>query len=276
MTIAKILAIIKYKITLGKRKNPKETHMLEESTVNAEPVVNVEPQENDVIESVESDNPEVTTGQQEEKHVQSKEDNAKFAEVRRTAQREAQDKLIAEMYGESHGIYTKADYDRVVREQKEAELLEQMRDTDTDPKDIYAKLKESDPDFQEFQKIKTETYTARQISELNIDLKEMGLDLEIKSVDDLAKLPNSESIVNHIQKGKTLAEAYFLANKKEIISTQAQKAQAEIMKKTEQLNGASPGALDSSGGERTNSIYAMSDKDFAKMKEDALSGRLRK
>lgn len=246
-----------------------------ENVVNDTQGLNVEGQGADV-EVVESETTEVASEQPTEKPVQSKEDNAKYADIRRNAEREAQDKLISEMYGTSHGIHTKADYDKAVREQRESELLEQMRDSEADPKDIYAQLKQSDPDFQEYQKIKNETYTSKQISELNADLKDIGIDLQINGIDDLEQLPNKESVMNHISQGKTLAEAYFLANKKEIIAAQAQKAQAEVIKKTESLNGASPGALDSSGGDQSSSIYSMSNNDFAKMKADALSGRLRK
>jgi len=246
-----------------------------ENVVNDTQGLNVEGQGADV-EVVESETTEVASEQPTEKPVQSKEDNAKYADIRRNAEREAQDKLISEMYGTSHGIHTKADYDKAYREQRESELLEQMRDSEADPKDIYAQLKQSDPDFQEYQKIKNETYTSKQISELNADLKDIGIDLQINGIDDLEQLPNKESVMNHISQGKTLAEAYFLANKKEIIAAQAQKAQAEVIKKTESLNGASPGALDSSGGDQSSSIYSMSNNDFAKMKADALSGRLRK
>ena len=223
-----------------------------QNVVNDTQDPNVEGQGTGSEVAVESETPEVASEQPTEKPVQSKEDNAKYADVRRNAEREAQDRLISEMYGTSHGIHTKADYDKAVREQKEAELLEQMRDSEADPKDIYAQLKQSDPDFQEYQKIRTESYTANQILELNRDLKDMGLDLEIKGIDDLVQLPNSDAIINHVEKGKTLAEAYFLANKKEIIASQAQKVQQETIKKI-QANGSTPGSLADNG--QTTALY---------------------
>ena len=108
-----------------------------ESTVNAEPVVNVEPQTNEVVTeqvvSTESAIGEVATPQQNEKPIQSAEENAKFAEVRRRATEEARtaarDEMIAEMYGQSHGIKTYAEYQEAIanqeQEQKLADLLEQ-------------------------------------------------------------------------------------------------------------------------------------------------------
>jgi len=248
--------------------------MLEnESTVNAEPEANVEPQETEQVESVESEASEVAT-EQPEKAVQSKEENSRFAEVRKNAEREAQDRLIAEMYGDSHGIHTKADYDKAVREQKESELIESMRESDVDPKDIYKKLKESDPDYAELKKIRTESYTQSQLNQLNTDLKELDIEMTINSLDDVVKLGNSDQIIKHIEQGKTLSEAYFLANRKEIIRKEAEKARTETLKKTEMLSNSSPGALDNSGGDdKPHSFSTMSKDDFEKYKEDVLMGR---
>jgi hypothetical protein len=253
--------------------------MLEQQSPEyAEPVVNVEPQESVEIEEVESDDSEVTTEQPSERPTQSKEDNAKFAEVRREAERKAQDRLISELYGDQ-GIHTKADYDKAIQAQRESEMLEQLRNEEADPsviKDrLYKEWEKSDPRLQEYEKIKTENYVTTQLSELNADLKDMGLDA-IKSLDDIAKLPSAEVMTRHIEKGKTLAEAYFLANKSEIIKAQASKIQQETIKKSALLDGASPGALDNSGGDTKTSVYNMSDADFQKMKEDALMGKLKR
>ena len=65
--------------------------MENESTVNAEQVEVVTPQEEVEQEQVESVSSEVAT-EQPEKHVQSPEENSRFAEVRRKAEQEAQDK----------------------------------------------------------------------------------------------------------------------------------------------------------------------------------------
>lgn len=248
--------------------------MLEiESTVDAEQVEVVTPHEDVQTNEVESASSEVAT-EQPVKPVQSPEENARFAEVRRKAEQEAQDKLIAEMYGKSHGIYTKADYDKAVREQQEREMLEQMKSEEVDPKEIYKALKENDPDYQELQKIKAETYTQNQLRELNNELKELEIDVEVKSLDDLAKLDNAEQIIDHIKTGKTLAEAYFLANRKALIQKEAEKVRKETLEKTLSLKGSSPGALDQSAGtEHKDSYSTMSSEDFEKLKEDVLMGR---
>lgn len=94
-----------------------------ESSVNAEPVVNVEPQEEtEQVETTEGANGEVATPQSE-KHVQSAEENAKFATIRREAEAKAQaeaqkiiDAEYSRLYGEQYGIHSKADYDKYVAE----------------------------------------------------------------------------------------------------------------------------------------------------------------
>lgn len=225
--------------------------MLEiESTVDAGQVVNVEPQEQEAVE-VESVPTEVASEQPQEKPQQSKDENAKFAEVRREAERKAQDKLIAEMYGATHGIYTKADYDKAVQAQREAEMLEKLRDGDTDPEEVKSQLfkewETTDPRIKEYEQIRVENYTQKQINELNAELKEMGLD-SIGTLDDIAKLPSASIMTRHIEQGKTLAEAYFLANKSEIIKAQASKIQQETIKKI-QANSDTVGSLADNGQE---------------------------
>ena len=101
-----------------------------ESTVNAEPVETVEPQETEQdINTTESVNEEVTTSTVDEKPVQTQEENANYANIRRDAEAKsyakAQDDMVASMYGESHGIYTKADYDQAIQAQEEANKVQE-------------------------------------------------------------------------------------------------------------------------------------------------------
>lgn len=256
------------------------------NVVDATQEPNVEVQEVEQVVSVESDPSEVAP-EQLEKQVQSKEENSKFAEYRKTSEaktaksiQEAVDKEYNNMYGESHNIHSKADFDKVMQKQKEDELLSKYREEESDPEtvkqELYKQWEQSDPRLQEYEKIRAESYTTKQLSELNADLLEIGLD-SIKSLDDISSLPSAEKVIEHIKNGKTLSEAYFLANKTTIIQKQAQKIQADVIQKTTQLDNASPGALDSTvGNDNAKSIFKMSDSDFAKMKEDALAGRLKR
>ena len=257
--------------------------MENENNVNAlseEPVVEV--QEVETTEEVESVESEVATDTQAEveKPKQDKETNSQFAEVRKRAAQEAQDKLIEDMYGKSHNIHSKAEYDKAMKEQRESELIEKMKNDETDPdtvkQELYKEWEKSDPRLQEYEKIKTESYTTKQLSELNADLKDMGLDA-IESLDDIGNLPSADKVIELVRNGRTLSEAYFLANKKSIIQSQAQKIQTETLKKTMTLDHASPGALDNAvGSDQTNSVFKLSKADFEKMTNEALMGRLRK
>jgi len=254
--------------------------MLEENTVDAVVEDVVTPQEPET-ESVQSEVAPDTVA--EEKHVQSPEANAKFKEFRLKAEKEkaeavqkAKDDLIAEQYGESHGIYTEADYKKALEKQKQQELLDKMKSEEVDPNEIYNKLKENDPDFKKYKQIEAEANEKKQIDQLNLELKELDVDVTIKSLEDVANLKNADDIVKHIENGKTLSEAYFLANMNEIIQKKAEKVQKETLEKTLSLQGSSPGALDQSAGtEHTDSYFSMSQDDFNKLKEDVLSGRKR-
>jgi hypothetical protein len=109
------------------------------SPVNAEPVVNVEPQNTEPInnepaeptgQTVNAVDGEVTPPTVDVKQVQSAEENARYAAIRREAEtkakEKARDELIAEMYGESHGIRTYADYQKALEEAARQEEIDRL------------------------------------------------------------------------------------------------------------------------------------------------------
>jgi len=205
----------------------------------------------------ESVNTEVAAVQNDkpvEKPVQTPEQNAEFARVRREAETKAKDAVISEMYGESHGIHTYAEYQAALaKQQAEAERAKFQEENGIDPdalKPVFQQWKESDPDFQELKAIRAEKNQTKALTDLNSELKDAGIDLQIKDLSDseLLKLPNIDKILEQVQKGHTLADAFFLANKKDIISRQAQTAQQEAIKKIAANGESSPGSL-SAGGE---------------------------
>ena len=251
--------------------------MLNEITDNAVTEEVVALQEPEVTESTESVESEVATDTVEEAtEVQSAEENTKFKELRLKYERETQsaiDKEYSQMYGEQYGIHTKADYEKAMAKQKETELLEQLSNGEVDPEEAYRRLKENDPDFQNLKKMQQETSMKNEVEQLNKELKELDVDITIESLDDVVKLKNVDDIVKYIENGKTLSEAYFLANKKEIIDKRAERVQTETLAKVASLEGASPGSLNNPGEEKSSSIYSLSNDDFKKMQEDVLMGR---
>lgn len=228
--------------------SPQET--VTETVESTETVT--EPTEVVESESVETEVASVT----DEK--QSKEDNAKFAEFRRKMEKEkaeavqaARDKFISDQYGESHNIHTEAEYKEALAKQKQQELLESLNDGDKDPMDIYNQMKENDPEYQAMKASKQEAYVKNQLSELNKDLKVLELDITIESIDDLVKLNNSDDIIKYVEKGNTLSEAYFLANRGDIINKKTNQIQQDTIKQIEANGQATPGKLADNGQEPT-------------------------
>jgi hypothetical protein len=197
-----------------------------------------------------------------------------FSRRLKEATSKAKDELIAEMYGDSHGIFTYADYQKAVKESQEAEeraRLQEELGVDPDKlKPVFEKFKENDPDFQELRQIRAEKNIHAALSDLNNELKSAGIDLQLNDLSDaeVAKLPNVDKIVNLIKtKGHSLADAFFIANKKDIIAKQAAKAEQEAIKKITANGASSPGSL-SSGNETITftkeQVDAMSQKEVMK------------
>lgn len=236
-------------------------------------VVDHEQTETEPTEIVETESVESEVATETVKEIQSQEENSKFAEVRRKAEQAGRDKFISDNYGKSHGIHTEAEFNKAMAEQKQRELEESVKSGEVDPRTAYEQMKANDPDFQRLQKINQDNSTKAQIDALNSELKELDININIKSLDDIAKLDNVTEIIGHVKNGKTLTEAYFLANKKQIIEKRAEKVQADTLQKVKALEGASPGSLNNPSEDKAQSIYSLSDADFKKMQEDVMMGR---
>lgn len=116
-----------------------------ESVVDATTEGNVEPQivETEQVDNLESVNDEVAPSQEESKPVQSAEDNAKYASIRREAESKARDKVISEMYGNQYGIHTYDEYQVALKEQEKIEREEEIRREYEDkgiPEDLLEEL----------------------------------------------------------------------------------------------------------------------------------------
>lgn len=218
-----------------------------ENAVTEEVVALQETEEAPEVEESESEQVEVAPTTEE----QTPEENSKFAEVRRKAEakasKEAIDKFISDQYGESHGIHTKAEYDKAIAEQKKVELLEQLKDGESDPNEVYNKLKENDPEYQSMKEARIDSLVKSQIEELNSELKGLDIDTVINSIDDIAKLDNSDEIKSYIDIGNTLKDAYFLANRKSIIQNDRTKIQQKTIKQISANGDAAVGELSDTG-----------------------------
>jgi hypothetical protein len=241
------------------------------TSVNAEQVSDEGSQ---IEQGNESVNEGVATSQ---KPVQSAEDNAKFAAIRREAEQKAatkaKDEMIAEMYGESHGIYTYADYQKALADQKAQEQRQQFQDENGfDPdviKPVVEQMLKSDPRYQRLEQMEREANVSTAVSKFSEEFPELG----IKSFDDIAKLPNIDKMYEYVNsKGLSLNDAYKLANYGDVIGKTATQAQQEAIKKIAANGASSPGSLAAGGEGEEKSIFKMSQTDFHKLQEEVLRG----
>jgi hypothetical protein len=192
------------------------------------------------------------------------------------------DAEYSRLYGQEYGIHSKADYEKAIADQKAAEERARIQEqTGIDPdnlKPIFEQWKQSDPDFQELSKIRAENNTKAALSDLNNELKNAGLDLQLNDLSDaeLLKIPNIDKVTEQVQKGHSLADAYFLANKNEIINQRAAKAEQETIKKITANGASSPGSLATGGEGESKTIYGMAKTDFKKLQEEVLRGERKK
>jgi len=162
-------------------------NIIESSENIAEPVENVEPQETEqteqVEQSTESETGEVANSTVEEKPVQSKEENSKFAQIRREAEQKARDKTIAEMgmQWKDKPITTYSEYQSALNEQKAQQEAEQKG---IDP-EFYTQFKNME---QKLNSIEMEKTLMAQDQQLSNDPKVGSLYKEWKSdVKDIAE-----------------------------------------------------------------------------------------
>lgn len=144
------------------------------------------------------------------------------------------------------------------RQAEEAAKFKEQNGFDPDSvKPLFEQWKKSDPDFQELSQIRQEKNISAALTDLNNELKDCGIDLQLKDLSDaeIQKLPNVDKITELVSRGRTLAEAFFYANKKDIITRQTQAAQQEAVKKIVANGASSPGSL--SSGTDNEPTYTM-------------------
>lgn len=224
--------------------------MSENTQEVAEPVEPEETQgenEQEVAEPVEA---EQTT---EEKRVQSKEDNARFAAARRAAEaerdaaiRKAQEdaklsaqKTIDEAFKNSglinpytqKQITSKAEYD-AYKTQYEAEkrenILKQTGMSDKEFSDYVNDLPEVRAAKEATERARAAEKSAREAeakADIDAQIKRIGqIDPSIKSLEDITKADNYSVIYGYVKKGNTIEDAFKLANYDKLVENQAKAA----------------------------------------------------
>lgn len=171
--------------------------------------------ESEPAESVES---EVATDTEDD-NTQSKEENAKYAEIRRKYEAEKaeavqkeKDKLISEMYGESHGIHTEAEYKKAIEEakrQKEVEALKEEKGyDDEDAQAIYEAKKLKAEREKEAQSAKEKEAEQERTRKDNEDFLEWFKSENGRAYDsEKDKIP--DAVWDKVKEGEPLKYAYM-------------------------------------------------------------------
>jgi hypothetical protein len=238
-----------------------------ESTVNAEPVGNVEPQETQVAENATTEQVETTESVQGEtanstveKPVQDAQTNAQYAKIRREAEQRAKDAVIAELYS-SQGINTYADYQKAIQEQQRQQEAQQKG---IDP-EFYGQFKSMEEKLNAIEREKT---MLQQEQTLSNDPKVGQLFNEWKTeVKGLAQQYNVD-----LDTAFTILARERIAD---VMASQRTKAEQEAIKGLQQNAQTTPGSIRQGGEHLKNNIKDMPSKDFNSLVQKVLNGEVR-
>jgi hypothetical protein len=169
-----------------------------------------------------------------QKVVQTPEQNAAFAQMRRKADQAEREKEktkrdleIAKKYGVQYGIFSEEDiaakfgqsHGINTLEEFESALQQQAaREAGIDP-NLINQFVSTHPDVQKAREFMEQMIRQQTQAQLENELRELVEEypeLQLKTLADLQRLPNYDAIIEKAKKGNTLLEAYVLVNRKEI------------------------------------------------------------
>lgn len=151
--------------------------------------------------------------------TQSKEENARYAAIRRKAEADAR-KSVDETFASSglvnpytgKQILNKADFEeyaKAISKEKIDGVLEKTGMSE----DEFKKMVDELPEVKAAKQAKQDLERQQQKMALDAQMAEVGkLNPDIKSVEDLQKLDCYETIYEYVRRGLTIPEAYKLAN----------------------------------------------------------------
>jgi hypothetical protein len=201
-----------------------------------------------------------STQQQETDITQTQAFSKRLKEETSKAAQKAQDELIASMYGESHGIYTKSDYDKAVQKAKEEQEIQQSIEKGIDP-EIARELQEAKKFRQQYE---TEKQTKAQQEKQQKDYQSFIETYPGVKADEIPV-----QVWEEVNKGKSLVDAYA---KHENSILKAKLAEYEKGSKVQQVNAnnaaTSTGSVTGNGQSAIKEITAES---IATMSEQEIS-----
>lgn len=233
----------------------------QENVVDSQP-----PQEPEQVSQPESVPGEIATPQ-EEKPVQSQEQNSFYADIRRKAEADAKaqaqkeiDQFYSQQYGE-YGIHSKSDYEKAVQAQQEQQQREQYQAAGLDP-DMINQIINDNPIVKQANEIITKQ---QQDTKINAEIQDLFNEFpESRNT----QIPDSV-FLESINKGIPLSYAYAKYATKNALQIAEQQALQNITQNAQ----TSPGAL--SGGQApqaASSVNKMSKSDFEQLQNEVLRG----
>ncbi len=201
----------------------------------------VKPVESDGVTSTEVQGTDVT---------QTKAFASRLKEATEKARNEALDEFVANEGYTYNGqpVTTYAELQRIKAEikaeEERATFQEQNGFNPEAVKPLFEQWLKENPRYQQLEQAEKEANARANLAKFNEEFPELG----IKTVDDLNKLPNIDAITNYMQLGLSLNDAYFQANRNEILGKKAQSVQQETINKITANGQSSPGSL-AGGGE---------------------------
>ena len=187
----------------------------------------------DAADPVEEDTSEADgqTGEEETETPepeQSDEDNARYASIRRRAEEDARRKYEGQMAilnqraaaicqgipnpATNKPIQTVDEYLDALQYQQRQQVEAKMQETGVDPK-MIDRMIATNPVVMQAQQVLEQSKAAEVDAQIQKGIAEIGkYDPSIKSVNDLAALPNFDKILERVQRGDSLLEAYQVTN----------------------------------------------------------------
>jgi len=189
----------------------------------AEPENIVEETENTDTEVVAEESTEEIE-ETEQQNVQSEEQNRIYANIRREAEQKAAikqaeiDKAYAELFKgavnpETGKPVTSAkEYLEAVEAKKRVDAKEEITNAGIDPSVIDQLINEN-PIVKQAKEAMAQLQQLEVQKQITADIKEISkIDSDIKSIEDLAKLPNFSKITEKVNAGMSLVDAYKIEN----------------------------------------------------------------
>ena len=177
-------------------------------------------------------------------------------------------------------IRSEQDYRDALDAQEVVQQRQELQSKGIDPdmlSQIVNQQVESNPVVRQAQEVMQRTINDQSNQMITEDLKEiMRIDPSVKSIDDIAKLPNVSQILSLTQTGMRFSDAYKVANMDSLINNKAGAAkQAAInnikgtqhLNATNNINSASDSSVDIPSSELTNWQDAYPNLSMAELKK---------